>query len=179
MIKKMILCLCSLLAFCSASFAENCEETACSDSIFIEQFKYVKLGGGIFTYPDCMAGPAVSLGWRFQEENHALDISANYAGISRSFMVTLPKAVYLQYLNPNSKKSMYVGGGLSFGWMNQHSSKKSFTGLMAEFVVGYDFNRFGKTKLFTELTITQSMLKVSHKNRYQAPVMTVTCGVGF
>lgn len=179
--KKLITLLACAFTFCSFLNADEPvleTETSCVEQMFCNSYKYVKLGGGIFSSP-CSMGPAVSIGCRLEENDHAIDISTNYAGRSRDFIVTIPKALYLRYANPCECKSIYYGGGLSFGWIHQHESKKSFAGLMGELCLGYDFSRYTKTKIFAEVTLTQALVPVSSKNKYTAPVLTVTCGIGF
>ncbi len=178
--KKIITFLALSFAICSFSHADETIIETTADSVeqaFHDSYKYVKLGGGIFTTPSM--GPSVSFGCRLEEKDHAIDISTNYSGQSRDFIVTIPKALYLKYLTPYECRSFYYGGGLSFGWINQHEQKKSFCGLMGELAVGYDFSRYAKTKIFTELTLTQALVPVSSKNKYTAPVITITCGIGF
>ncbi|HRD54943.1 MAG TPA: hypothetical protein PLC42_00955 [Parachlamydiaceae bacterium] len=182
MIKKLFFSLTIGLAVHAVAFSGECakEEEAIAMPSFKDRFHYVKLGGAFFAMPDAAFGPAVALGCRFEENRYALDISANYAGKGNQFMVTLPKALYLCYLDHEAPKGFYVGAGASFGWINQRAHKKNFAGLLTEMSAGYDFNRFGKAKMFIEATLSQPFLPVTAKhNPSFSPVFTLMYGIGF
>lgn len=183
MFRKLLLSLMAICAFNASAHSQQCvvEETPIVMPSFKEHFKYVKLGGALFSAPGLAFGPVVSLGSRFEEDGYALDISLSYAGRGNQYMVTLPKALYICHIDHQAARGFYVGGGASFGWINQGSRKRHFAGLLAEMSAGYDFNRFGKTKMFVEATLSQPLLPVTIKSGSFSfvPVFTIAYGIGF
>ncbi len=147
-------------------------------------FGYIKMGAGMSLAKGHRdLGPTIGIGYRIVDVNDccAVDLSFNFTAAKHESFYSMPRIMYLYYFNPNDVSSLYVGGGLSFGFksINKHHHK-SFKGLEAEAVVGYEFNRFSNIRTFVELNLSQPVLAAgSHRNNYKMPVLTLSAGIGF
>lgn len=141
-----------------------------------DSFNYLKLGAGGTKNG---VGPTIGIGRRFALEGSALDISANWTGGSEANYFSLPKMMYLKYLNPGSPSSFYVGGGLSLGRIASKDYK--FSGLLAEAAVGYEMQRDEKFKLFAELDFSHGIVPFNCKEHHNGfcPAVAFTIGAGF
>jgi hypothetical protein len=141
-----------------------------------DSFNYLKLGvggakGGV--------GPSIGIGRRFGMEGAAIDVSANWTGSNRTGYFSLPKMLYLSYLTPNCPSSFYYGAGLSFGGIG--AKCHTFSGLLAEGAVGYEFQRDSDVKLFAELDFSHGVVPFSSKHGFNGfnPAIAFSVGAGF
>ncbi len=142
-----------------------------------DSFNYLKLGVGGTKNG---VGPAIGIGRRFAMESSAIDISANWTGGSdNANYFSLPKMMYLRYLNPGASSSFYYGGGLSLGRIASKDYK--FAGLLVEAALGYEMQRDEKFKLFAELDFSHGVVPFNSKNHHSGfvPAIAFTVGAGF
>lgn len=125
--------------------------------------------------------PGLGIGYRRLAGNGAADIS--FSGIGHSehrngrITWTAPKASYIHYLQPDAKKSAYVGGGLAWGGMKSHD--QSFVGIIPSVVAGYEFAHNNTFLSFAELTVSQPTISVSQKGFFPGPSVEFSTGIGF
>ncbi len=141
-----------------------------------DSFNYLKLGaggarGGV--------GPSIGIGRRIGMEGAAIDISTNWFGSNKTGYFSLPKMLYLAYLTPNCDSSFYYGAGMSFGGIG--SKGHTFSGLLAEAAVGYEFQRDSDVKLFAQLDFSHGMIPFSSKHGFHgfSPAVAFSVGAGF
>ncbi len=126
--------------------------------------------------------PGLGFGYRRLAGTGAADISIS--GIGRKehknarFMWSAPKASYLHYLQPDEKKSVYLGGGLAWGGI---STKKgdNFIGIIPSVTVGYEFTHKASFLGFGEFTISQPSIAVYRKGPLSGPIAELSMGIGF
>jgi hypothetical protein len=131
-------------------------------------FAYARLGYGAAFADRVGSAPAMGLGYRGEFKTHALDISfLNFTIDSDSydggqvFAGSSLKLQVLRFLNPEAERSMYVGGGLSWGHVSvgRDSSFGSYTpgwhgsGLQGEFSTGYEFRGNTPLRVFLQADI--------------------------
>jgi hypothetical protein len=170
----------SLLALCALMFGtaigqeDNYTETYGVRKA--DSFNYLKLGAG---GAKGGVGPAIGIGRRIGMEGAAIDISTNWYGSRKTGYFSLPKMLYLSYLTPNCDSSFYYGGGLSFGGIG--SKGHTFSGLLAEAAVGYEFQRDSDVKLFAQLDFSHGIVPFSSKHGFHgfSPAIAFSVGAGF
>jgi len=125
--------------------------------------------------------PGLGIGYRRLAGDGAADISIN--GIGRAerkngqIFWTAPKASYMRYLQPNSEKSFYAGGGLSWGGIS--SKSHNFIGLIPSATIGYEFLHRTAFLGFAEFNISQPAIAVYHDGIFPGPIAELSMGVGF
>lgn len=127
--------------------------------------------------------PGFGLGYRCLAGNGAADISISGIGHAerkndKAFW-TVPKASYLQYLQPDQKESFYLGAGLAWGGLKAKSPGQEFIGIISSVTGGYEFVRKGSVLGFAELNISQPTLAVYSKGDFPLPIAEMTVGIGF
>jgi len=130
-------------------------------------FGYARLGyGGVFA--DLFrGGPAIGLGYRGETSSYAVDVSFlnfvirsdPYGSGDNIFSGSTLKLQGLRFLNPDADRSVYVGGGLSWGVTNvgrgsstsgQYMSAWRGSGLQGEITTGYEFRGRSPVRAFVQ-----------------------------
>ena len=142
-----------------------------------KNYTYCKLGGAALY--SVSTGAQFSLGKRYEEEDHALDLSLVFFKAPNGISFSLPKICYLYILSPDECSSFYRGIGLSLGGILRDKPQKTFIGLKTDFIFGYDLQREGLLRSFVELGISQSVLSISQKSRLFLPELTFSYGIGY
>ena len=119
-------------------------------------FGYARLGyGGAFA-DSLRPGPAIGLGYRGETRSYAVDVSFlnfvmrsdPYSSGQNVFTGSTLKLQGLRFLDPEADRSMYLGGGLSWGFTNvgrassttgQYVNSWRGSGLQGEVTTGYEF----------------------------------------
>lgn len=126
--------------------------------------------------------PGLGFGYRRLAGNGAADISIS--GIGRKehrnsrYMWSAPKASYLHYLQPDEKKSVYLGGGLAWGGISNKRGD-NFIGIIPSVTVGYEFTHKASFLGFGEFTISQPSIAVYRKGPLSGPIAELSMGIGF
>lgn len=142
------------------------------------RFTYVKLGGGAPTFGrGNEVCPAIGIGRRYEFQASAVDISMNYTGDERLYSYSIPRIMYLRYMDPFQDDSLYLGGGLSWGGIHGFGTK--FQGILGELSAGYEFQRRSPIRTFAELTLSQGVLNTYNKGRFPSPVLILSAGIGY
>jgi hypothetical protein len=143
-------------------------------------FGYARLGYGAAFADRVGSAPAIGLGYRGEFKKHALDISfLNYTIDSDSydsrhvFAGSTLKLQVLRFLNPEADRTMYIGGGLSWGHVSvgRDSSFGSYTsgwhgsGLQGEFSTGYEFRGNTPLRVFMQADIGVPFFR-AHSDAY-------------
>src|SRR3989344_3263399 len=116
--------------------------------------------------------PGLGIGYRRLAGNGAADISIS--GIGRherkkgEIFWTAPKASYIHYLQPDSQRSAYVGGGLAWGGID--TKDHHFIGLIPTGTVGYEFAHQSAILGFAELNLSQPAVAVYRKGVFPGPI---------
>lgn len=125
--------------------------------------------------------PGLGIGYRRSSGQGAADVSISGIGIAEKkkgrFFWSAPKTSYIHYLQPDQKKSLYVGGGLAWGGVLSHGQE--FIGIIPSLTGGYEFVRKTNILGFTEINISQPALAVYKKGAFPNPVAECTVGIGF
>lgn len=125
--------------------------------------------------------PGLGIGYRRLAGNGAADISFSGIGYKEHkngrVSWTAPKASYIHYLQPNEKKSAYVGGGLAWGGMK--SQGQSFVGIIPSVTAGYEFAHNNSFLGFAEFNVSQPTISVSQKGSFPGPCLEFSTGIGF
>ncbi len=118
----------------------------------------------------------------------AIDVSMNIQKGRKQFILTLPRASYLHYLNPEGDRSLYFGGGLALGCLVNRTTKLAgaeFVGVIANGSLGYEFSHGVPVLSFAEFTISQpvialaSILGAPFTLNLLRPHFEFSTGVGF
>ncbi len=127
--------------------------------------------------------PGLGIGYRRLAGNGAADISVSGIGIAEKktgkIFWTAPKASYIHYLQPDKKRSFYVGGGLAWGGLESRSRSSNFIGIIPSLTSGYEFVRKSSILGFAELNLSQPAVAVYRKGEFPLPIMELTVGIGF
>lgn len=167
---------------------------------------YLRLGYGSVLGGDFSSGPGFGIGWRYELDSLGVEIAAfnsvlgtdggNNGGGGYNF--TLVRLGGLYFFDPVSTSSMYLNGGLSYGWTHVQTSTKtgngtvynsfSGSGLQGEIAIGYEFLRASTIRLFVEAnamlpfyTATQNDWLSDERDqssRY-TPTFLISLGVGY
>ncbi len=164
---------------------------------------YVRLGYGSVLGGDFSSGPGFGVGWRYELDSLGIEIAAfntvlGTDGNDGGYNTTLVRLGGLYFFDPVSTSSMYLNGGLSWGWSHVATSVNtpngkaynsfSGSGLQGEIAIGYEFLRASTIRLFVEAnamlpfyTATQNEWISSQNNqdsRY-TPTFLISLGVGY
>jgi len=82
-------------------------------------YGYVSLGLGLGSFPTLL--PVFGVGGRFQNGHHGFDGSIQFGSLGRFFTVAKENFNYLYYFKPNLASQFYVGGGVAFTELWEHS----------------------------------------------------------
>jgi hypothetical protein len=135
----------------------------------VRSFGYARLGyGSLFAGPVRHA-PAIGFGYRGELENFALDVSFlnyviggdPYATGTQVFAGSVLRLQAFHFLNAEADRSMYVGGGLSWGGVSVGRTPTSTTylsswhgsGLQGEATVGYELTRSSPVRIFVQADV--------------------------
>jgi hypothetical protein len=141
---------------------------------------YARLGYAGIANPGANTGPAIGLGYRYELDSLAIDLSfinlmfstsndnsttgsSGSAGITGSWI----KLMALYYNNPMANGSTYLGGGVSWGGTAvTKDDAGTFTtysgsGLQAELTAGYEFLRASSIRMFAQFDATLPIYRVS------------------
>ena len=141
-------------------------------------YNFFKMGGGFVPAgKDGGFGTAIGVGRRFICNENAIEVSVNWVGTNRNWATSLPKVMYLHYINPLDSEGLYIGAGASYGDLVNHHRR--FRGLQVEGAIGYEFQRFSRLSPFIELDVSQSAIPFSGRHHKSGPVITLAWGVGF
>lgn len=129
-------------------------------------FGYARLGyGGAFA-DNVRSAPAIGFGYRGEMQSVAFDVSFfNYMmGTHRYddgsvFAGSILKLQVLRFLDGEADRSVYVGGGVSWGAVSASSSGTPFSsdwngsGLQGEFTTGYEFRGNTPLRVFIQADV--------------------------
>ncbi|MGE3953913.1 MAG: hypothetical protein AB7F31_01765 [Parachlamydiales bacterium] len=162
--KKLLL----LLALTTASFAD--------ENWF--SYRYGKLGAGTLEAPHTDPGVAAGGGIRVVTGHSGVDLSVDYIEHSGSDHLILGKGLFLFFLTPGWKHSLYGGLGLGYGRLKNEGH--NFVGLFGEGVIGYALITHTRVLAFVEAGIHQPAIPTGSPTViYRQPAATLTFGVGF
>ncbi len=138
-----------------------------ADSLF-----YVRLGQGVVPAPGAPTGPGIGLGYRLELDHVGLDASMNLAvtdvmnADKRGYTGSLAKLTAQYYFTPQSDKSPYLGGGLSWGFRSVGIGHDRYTGtgLQGEIVGGYEFLRNSNIRAFLQASISLPFYAANREN---------------
>lgn len=129
-------------------------------------FGYARLGYGAVFADGIRSAPAIGFGYRGELESVAFDVSFfNYMVGTRRyddrsvFAGSILKLSMLRFLNGESNRSPYVGGGLSWGGISAGSDGTPYTsgwsgsGLQGEFTTGYEFRGNTPLRVFIQAEV--------------------------
>jgi hypothetical protein len=129
-------------------------------------FAYARLGYGAAFAENVRSAPAVGFGYRGELQSVAFDVSVfNYmVGTDRYdnesvFAGSFLKLQVLRFLNGESDRSAYVGGGLSWGGVSASSGGGPYSsgwhgsGLQGEFSTGYEFRGSTPLRMFIQADV--------------------------
>jgi hypothetical protein len=122
----------------------------------------LKLGYGSVTGGDLVSGPGLGLGWRFELDKFALEVSlldliiatdkvgnsTQSVGVTGSFV----ELAGMFFTNPVADYTGYFGGGFSWGISHVQESGTSYTGsgLQANAMAGIEMFRSSTMRLFVQ-----------------------------
>jgi hypothetical protein len=130
-------------------------------------FGYARLGyGGAFA-DHVRSAPAIGFGYRGELKSVAFDVSffnymlgtGRYDDDDSVFAGSLLKLQVLRFLDGESDRSVYVGGGFSWGGVSASSDSSPFSsgwngsGLQGEFSTGYEFRGNTPLRVFIQADV--------------------------
>lgn len=144
-------------------------------------FTYVK--GGMSLIGDRVLAPTLSLGQRYGIASViGIDFSWSLAASRerKVGMYTSPRLAGLVYLNPWMENRLYVGGAASWAFIVDAEKKHGFTGVMAEAIVGIQFQSICLLNPFMEVSRAYPYTRFSSKigRIGKHPTTTVMFGLG-
>lgn len=153
-------------------------------------FYQIKMGAGVTQAgSDHATIPMLSLGKRFEFGEAAIEVLGTWGGHtttngSKNYYFTLPKISYLNFYEPNSKQSIYYGGGLSWGKVqskpiNANAKSTQFTGVFGEATVGYELKRTTEFRTMLDFTLSQPMIAQSRTGHHPGPTALFGMSLGF
>jgi hypothetical protein len=169
--------------------AQQAPNRAQADSLW-----YLRLGYGGVWGSNVSGGPGFGLGYRYELDSLAVDLSFNLivaddddpntpdAGVTGSWA----KLMAHYFLDPMSNGSLYMGAGASWGataTINQMQTL-SGSGLQGELAIGYEFLRASTIRMFAEFDATLPFYTVTPSlgttgNREWVPSFLASVGIGF
>ncbi|MCB1113096.1 MAG: hypothetical protein H7A37_00925 [Chlamydiales bacterium] len=175
--------ICASTPLIAAQSYNNNEEVCCYEK---EYFNYVKLGGAELTVgQEDDLTPAVGIGRRYECGETAIDISINFSTEEHqhSYIVTVPRIMYLVYTDPAANASCYYGAGLSYLIQQSRDDEdeitRKFEGIGGELAIGLEMQRNSPFRSFIELNLSQPIVPTNKKGSYPSPSLMATFGVGF
>jgi len=157
----------------NATAAQQAPNRVQADSLW-----YFRLGYGGAAGASAKSGPAFGVGYRYELDSLALDLSflnllvaasndPNNAdgGVTGSWV----KLMALYYFNPTANGSFYLGGGIGYGVTEVSNAAVSYagTGLQGEVAAGFEFLRASTIRMFAEAEATAPFYQV-----YSSPTAT-------
>jgi hypothetical protein len=181
--------------------------------IHTDSIWYARLGYGIVNGDRAYKTPAIGFGYRAELDAFALDVAFlnfqfdsedSYAGGSHGSAQSILKLSALRYLSPTSDRSVYMGGGLSYGrtefgsysFVNGVSSSHWHgSGLQGELTAGYELTRATSMRVFVQVDAILPFYQVASEtygpparsfpnypivsvDRRYAPSVVVSVGLG-
>lgn len=128
-------------------------------------FAYARLGYGAAFADGIRSAPAIGFGYRGELESVAFDVSFfNYMIDSGRydgsvFAGSILKLQVLRFLDGESDRSAYVGGGFSWGGISASGSRTPYSGgwhgsgLQGEFSAGYEFRGNTPLRVFIQADV--------------------------
>jgi hypothetical protein len=127
-------------------------------------FGYARLGYGAAFADAVRSAPAVGFGFRGELPSVAFDVSFfnymigahRYYGDGSVLAGSVLKLQMLKFLDAQSERSMYVGGGLSWGGVTANGGDAPYasswhgSGLQGEFSTGYEFRGNTPLRVFVQ-----------------------------
>jgi hypothetical protein len=162
---------------------------------------FLKLGYGSVTGGDLVSGPAFGLGWRFELDKFALEVSlinlivatdqvgntTHSVGLTGSFV----ELAGMYFLSPVSDYSGYFGGGFSWGASGIQDASNSYTGsgLQGNLMAGIEMFRSSTMRLFVQadaqlpfyrstIDFCEFMTNCTQGTRY-TPAFWASVGIGW
>ena len=129
-------------------------------------FGYARLGYGAAFVDGARSAPAIGFGYRGELESVAFDVSFfNYMVGTRAyddgsvFAGSVLKLQVLRFLDGESDRSAYVGGGISWGGISASGRGSPYaagwngSGLQGEFSTGYEFRGNTPLRVFIQADV--------------------------
>ncbi len=148
------------------------------------RFTYVRLGPSNNSFTKEIL-PSISLGRRYEIPNSAIDISAGFGYLGKTYSNShayysyLPKIMYLRYTSQELENTFFYGSGMSFFGSASQSRSSKFFGIAAHVSAGYEFGRHDRIRQLTQLDISQPILPAYNKDNFPLPIIELSAGVGF
>jgi hypothetical protein len=148
------------------------------------RFTYVRLGPSNSSFSKEIF-PSMALGRRFEIPKSAIDLSAGFGYLgktfsnSHSYYAYLPKIMYLRYADQEHENTFFYGSGMSFFTSASDARASKFFGIAAHISAGYEFGRYDRIRQLTQLDISQPILPAYSKGNFPLPVIELSAGVGF
>jgi hypothetical protein len=160
---------------------------------------YARLGYGSLFGNESYGTPSLGFGYRAELDEFAIDVSflnfqfsgnRTYSSSSREATAqTLLKLSGLYFLSPRANRSLYFGGGLSFGYQSfggsyaatdgSYTSPWNGRGLQGELTAGYELARATSFRTFVQADAVLPFYKASSEtypvpSRFGGPVPVPT-----
>jgi hypothetical protein len=171
---RIILILVAAMSLASTVYADGqappASSTPATRSPEFRSFAYARLGYGGAVAESVRPGPAVGFGFRGETRSFAVDVSFlnfviqsdPYSGGEYVFAGSTLRLQGLLFLNPDADRSVYVGGGLGWGFTNvgrESSAVGSYpgswtgSGLHGELTTGYEFRGSSPLRAFIQTDV--------------------------
>ncbi|MCE9574163.1 MAG: porin family protein [Deltaproteobacteria bacterium] len=161
-----------------------------------DNLKFVRLGYGAVTGSKTTTGPAFGIGYRYELDALAIEVSAfnlivasdssssgNGAGVTGDWI----RLSAYRYQNPIGDDSVYFGGGVGWGANAVYDSSTHYagSGIEGHAIAGYEMLRSSTIRIFGEADLTLPFYKSNgtdpsgnSSSRY-IPSMSLQIGIGW
>lgn len=162
---------------------------------------FVRLGYGSVLGGDFSSGPGFGIGWRYELDSLGIELATFNTVLGTDggnegggYNFTLVRLGGLYFFDPIATSSMYLNGGLSWGWSHVQTTTDteynsfSGSGLQGEIAIGYEFLRASTIRLFVEANAMLPFYTATHNgwlssqndrdSRY-TPTFLISLGVGY
>lgn len=150
----------------------------------------IKLGAGVArSGQDNSSMPLISIGKRYEVGDAAIEISTAWgnhktdSGYKTTFF-SIPKIMYIAFLNPTSQHSFYYGAGFSWGSVETRApepfiDRSYFRGIFAEGTIGYELHRTTAIRTMIELSLSQPLVANNKRGSHPGPTGFMSLTFGF
>lgn len=177
--------------------------SALASPAYGQSFGYARLGYGAGFSNDVQGAPAIGFGIRSEFDSIALDgsflnyVIGNPYSSEQVVAGSLLRLQVLRFLNSAADKSVYVGGGLSWGTVSLGRGPAAGevltswhgSGLQGEVTIGYELARNSPVRIFVQTDVglpffnavsqTYALGRSSGTDRRYIPSAAVSVGIGW
>ncbi len=155
---------------------------------------FVRLGYGSVFGGDFSSGPGFGIGWRYELDQLGIELAGFNTVLGTDggdnaggYNFTLLRLGGLYFFDPVASSSLYLNGGLSWGWSHVQTETSnnyngfSGSGLQGEFAVGFEFLRASTIRMFVEANAMLPFYtaKDAGNNSRYTPTFLISLGLGF